>query len=232
MSTPVPGKAIASTFFKLISHETYKCNLCDHDYKSKGTGHTNLKTHTQSKHPDAYNDFEQALQSGSTLDMSKYRYPKKTLRIHAWVEYVVMTLAPFRKVMCKYTRKNFKHEPIHLNTFYAYLDKLTKHVEEKIAKLLPDKFALVLMGGSLVELTTLACLRHFRVKRSHLMSITSVYYSHFLPSLTKTGLMQKSTSNSLSITLVFLRKLRIISFQCPAITATSTNQLQTCSRNN
>lgn len=57
-----------------------------------------------------------------------------------------MTLEPLRKVTCKYTRKNFKHEPIYLNTFYSYVEKLTKHVEGKIKKLLFDSFGLVFDG--------------------------------------------------------------------------------------
>lgn len=146
MSTLVPGKAIASTFFKLISPETCRCNFCDHDYKSEGTGLTILKTHIQLEHPDAYDDFEQALQSEATLTLSKYRSPKMKLHFHIWVEYLVMTFAPFRKVICKYTRKSFKHEPIQLITFYTYLDKPIKHVKEKIAKLLPEKFVSVFDG--------------------------------------------------------------------------------------
>lgn len=144
----VKGKDIADTFFTNVSPNNYRCILCNHNYKVKGSGHTNLKSHVQSKHKEAYDDFEKASTNGTTLDMSKYRYPTKTLRTHAWVEYIVMTLAPFSAVQCKYTRKNFKYDPVSLNTLHKYMEKLIMVVEKEITDLLPSKFGLVFDGWS------------------------------------------------------------------------------------
>ena len=81
----VPGKAVPDAFFTVLSSDTYRCNLFNHDYKVKGSGHTNLKSHVQSKHREALNYFEHSLKTGSVMDISKYKYLKKTVQIHAWV---------------------------------------------------------------------------------------------------------------------------------------------------
>ena len=55
---------------------------------------------------------------------------------------------PFSFVESKLTRKYSTLEPMSVDTFVSYMQKLTSHVEEKVRNILPPKIGLVLDGWS------------------------------------------------------------------------------------
>lgn len=90
-----------------VDQETSKCKLCDHNYKVRWIGFTNLKTHIQSQHAVAYEYFQLSVSNKQRIDITKYKYPLKTFQIYTWIEYILMKLQPLSTLRCKFTQKKF-----------------------------------------------------------------------------------------------------------------------------
>lgn len=147
------GKRVRDEFYTKLNSEsnTYVCK-CGCKRKVSGHGYTNLVDHVRRDHPDELRDFlaavgkgEVSISSASTKGHSIF-FRKQTVHLHGWIHFVVMGLQPFsivsNPVLCQHT----KYDTITLPTLNKYLGRLTKAVEVKISKLLPEKFSIVLDG--------------------------------------------------------------------------------------
>lgn len=65
-----------------------------------------------------------------------------------WLELVVLDLQPFYMCHRRHLIKHVRAEKICILTLSKYMNLLTQHVEKKVSKDLPQKFALVFEGWS------------------------------------------------------------------------------------
>ena len=142
-------KTVADCFYSACSDDPgkRKCNLCDKDYCTNKDGYTNLKNHIEKCHPNEFEDFKQRIGVTKRADF-EFGFPKKTRKIAAWLEIVMMCLLPFSTVTNLYMRKHSAHDGISVNTLKKYMHLLTSHVEKRISHALPEKFGLVFDGWS------------------------------------------------------------------------------------
>lgn len=161
MENPSPrlqGKAARDHFFKCIDKEagTWQCR-CGTKRKS-GRGYANFMSHITSQHPEDYRKFQETNeddvsvsndQPGATSggDCTLF-FSKKAVQIHAWLELIILSLLPFSILNSDVLKRHIKYKPMTYHTFIKYMSRLTATVEKKIAKLLPNKFALVIDGWS------------------------------------------------------------------------------------
>ena len=75
----------------------------------------------------------------------------KTRQIFSWLEMVILTLQPFSFCENKVIGRHTKAPCIDVDTLMAYMDDLTTVVEKKLAKMIPDSFALVFDGWTHVS---------------------------------------------------------------------------------
>lgn len=66
-----------------------------------------------------------------------------TLRVHDWLLLIVDNLLPFHMCEQEGFYGHVKHARISVDMLMKYVGLLVKHVEQKIAAVLPDRFALV-----------------------------------------------------------------------------------------
>lgn len=142
------NERIAGLFFTQLSQTSnvWACK-CGKRRLKKQSGWTNLLSHIRSDHSEdlarAQADKSDGKQIGETVLASP-----KARSVHAWLEMVILTLQPLsfceNDVMCRHVR----HEGISTKTLLKYMELLCKHVENKISKRLPAKFALVFDGWS------------------------------------------------------------------------------------
>ena len=146
---PSRGRRIRDAFFTRESPngDDWVCK-CGKKRKNTGTGYTNLVSHVQSQHPDdlqaVLSDMRESAVSSSVP--SNFFYSKKTIQIHGWIDLVVNALQPFYSVENKVFQRVVRFESITYKTLSKYMSLLTQSVESKIARGLPDRFALVLDG--------------------------------------------------------------------------------------
>ena len=55
------GEKLSSLFYKKKSRTIFECCLCHKDKIQTGTGFSNLKSHIEKKHSDAFIAFEESL---------------------------------------------------------------------------------------------------------------------------------------------------------------------------
>jgi hypothetical protein len=73
-------------------------------------------------------------------------WPKKAQNIYAWIMMIVMSMLPFSFVENENAKQYMRADAISLTTLMKYLTLLAEFVKKKIAKDLPQKFALVFDG--------------------------------------------------------------------------------------
>ena len=142
------GKRVCPLLFTRESPTSsmYVCK-CGTKRKRSGTSYNNLLTHVQSAHPNAYRTIL-ADNSTAQCELEDYFCTSKSSQLYGWMDLVINSLLPFSFVESPKIRKHVKHESISVNTFMKYLALTTEIVEEKIAVILPDAFALVFDGWS------------------------------------------------------------------------------------
>ena len=153
------GKRVTESFFTLVDEERklWKC-FCGTERVQSGSSYQNLTSHVQSKHPK---EFQQLLdvcenQNSHSYSSSKnvsetrpsYFYSPEVLKVHCWLDLIVSALLPFSVVENETFRRNVKHAHIHRKSLTKHMTALTKHVESKIRRLLPMKFAIAFDGWS------------------------------------------------------------------------------------
>ena len=92
---PSTGQELTQHFFDKIDAHTYKCLICEHDYKVSGSGFTNLRAHINIQHKPAYDDFVNGSCDKTDFNLDTYRYSSKCRQIYGWIEYIILTLRPF-----------------------------------------------------------------------------------------------------------------------------------------
>lgn len=136
------------TLDKKINPENDKRYLCKCGAireKKPNTGWSNLMSHITKEHP-AY--LQETNQSGNQPSLKMTFYSAKTINIYGWINWILSCGLPFTTVSNQTFHQYTKLTPICYNTFMKYLESLTKLLEKKISKMLPEKFALVFDGWS------------------------------------------------------------------------------------
>lgn len=130
-------------FFKRASpHSTIWVCLCGTERRNNKTGYSNLASHAYEKPTDdvltlTVDAVVQPLQIVSSF----FIVPKKIILLYAWSDMVAMGLQPFRFVEDEVMTNRTKYHSVIVDTFMTM-----KFVEQKVARLLPDKVALVFDG--------------------------------------------------------------------------------------
>ena len=161
------GKPVAELFFERENESNIFTCKCGTKRKRTGTSYQNLLSHVQSSHP---NYFAQ-LQSGEELtqkNLHDYFTTTKSNNIYGWLDLILNGLLPFSFVEKNLIRQHVRHSSLSLNTFMKYVRLLTEHVEEKIAKILPPKFAFVFDGWSTNSTNYLAIFATFPTRNSRI----------------------------------------------------------------
>ena len=120
----------------------FKCLWGRERKQNLGSGFSNLLNHVKSDHPEYNNEMNKKFKDGNTSMI----FSKKTWNVYSWLQWIIEGGHPFSFVESKSTRKYPTLEPISVDTFVSYMQKLTSHVEEKIRNILPPKIGLVLDG--------------------------------------------------------------------------------------
>ncbi len=140
------GKRVRGEFFtQMHPHSNIWTCKCGCKRKVSGHGYTNLVDHVQRDHAE---DSQELLKgqsniSGSGASSSKrfnLFYHKKTVNVYGWTHFVVIGFQPFSIVENEIFRSHFKYDNISVETLGKYLGQLTKLVENKISRILPNKF--------------------------------------------------------------------------------------------
>ena len=97
-------------------------------------------THIRAQHENQ----PEAKTSQMTLN---FMHCKKSENLYGWLEWVCINLKPFSFVEDELTRKYTKLENVSRNTLEKYLHLTATTVEKRIARELPESFALWLMAG-------------------------------------------------------------------------------------
>lgn len=145
--------------------KTWICR-CGKKRKVTGSGYTNLVTHIRNDHPTQY------IEAGNGADTSpptpvsydnrtniradtafscqskSFLWKPNTVKVHGWLQYVVHNLRPFDSCENDDVVAHVKYPKMDVDTLLKYMELVTKKVEKKIAKELPDKFAIVIDGWS------------------------------------------------------------------------------------
>ena len=121
----------------------------------QGTSFTNFIQRVAQHHPDSYKEFiaDAERTAGSkplsiaSLSAPPSFYSKKVHWYHSWIDLVVSSLQPFSIVQNLVFKRNFRCDRISRSTLLKYTGKLTKRVESKISRFLPETFASIFTGG-------------------------------------------------------------------------------------
>ena len=84
----------------------------------------------------------------SQLQIDQLFRTTKACKYFGWLDFIINNLLPFSFVERETIRTHVKYESTALSTFMDYMSKLTTHVEQKLAVLLPEKVAIVFDGWS------------------------------------------------------------------------------------
>ena len=140
------GRRVSELFFTRDGDNTniFTCR-CGTKRKKAGSSYQNLVSHVQSAHPD-YLDVLSSDETVAQAQIDKYFQTSKAGNLFGWIDFIVNALLPFSFVEKPIIRDHVKYKPTSLSTFMRYLSLLTEVVEQKIARLLPEKIALVFDG--------------------------------------------------------------------------------------
>ena len=157
MSDKTTNETIAQIFFeKIKEEEEYEFYQCRHCFEGKGcikrrkgSGWTNLANHAKSTHNDWKETVEASIVREGQGSMNKFVQRKVSGRawnVYRWLEWVIMDDHPFTFVEKPLTRKNSSLEDITRVTLLKYMHALGIEVENKIKRMLPTTFGLIVDG--------------------------------------------------------------------------------------
>ncbi len=86
--------------------------------------------------------------SERSTDCRTLFYSQKTLNIYGWMSLVVKALLPFNTTNNPEFQSFSRYGHIDVKTLSKYMDLFTANVEEKVAAMLPNKFAINFDGWS------------------------------------------------------------------------------------
>ena len=119
-------------------------------WKKQGTCWTNLMTHIRAQHENQ----PEAKTSQMTLN---FMHCKKSENLYGWLEWVCINLKPFSFVEDELTRKYTKLANVSRNTLEKYLHLTATTVEKRIARELPESFAVMVDGWTTGSTHFLSC---------------------------------------------------------------------------
>jgi len=103
-------------------------------------------SHIYSSHPHYLQEVEDGNKNSL---LTNYFHSDHTKNVYGWLRWILTASLPFETVSKEIFRDYTTLSPIAKNTFMKYMELLTKVLEKKISKILPDKFAIVFDGWSL-----------------------------------------------------------------------------------
>lgn len=141
------GRRIADVFFTRISADSdhYVCR-CGKHRKKAGTSYANLMSHVKTAHSE-YKSTMNTDGSSKQTDIDKHFEVVKPNLLHGWHGLIITSLLPSSTLESRVFREHVKQESVSLSTFMRYLSRLTRVVESKISRLLPNRMELFLMDG-------------------------------------------------------------------------------------
>lgn len=119
--------------------------VCGTEWKRSGSNYSNLLSHVQSLHADAFRQMQEGTKL-SQFQLEEYFNTVKSGNLYGWLNFIINGLPQFTFFEKPIIRKHLRHDAPSLNTFMKYMSDLSQIVEHKISKLLPSKFALVIEG--------------------------------------------------------------------------------------
>ncbi|KAG7361649.1 hypothetical protein IV203_036750 [Nitzschia inconspicua] len=146
-SIKISGKELTAAFFhrETPNGSVWLCRCGKKCRQKEGSGYTNLVGHITRSHHEEYLELHAKHVNGmkGEPEITDSSWPPKTQKLHCWISLIVDGLLPFSFCENEMARKYMKHGPIARDTVMKYIDKLSEIVENKIAEVLPMKFALV-----------------------------------------------------------------------------------------
>ncbi|KAG6957595.1 hypothetical protein JG688_00010897 [Phytophthora aleatoria] len=137
------NRIICSLLFWPTGPGKFACNSRDREYRSLH-GFTNLMNHLLRFHPSYEANAEAAAHANNALRL--HVVDARTTEIYRWVEWVVVDRLPFTFVERRLVHQNARMGNITAKTLTIYVKKLLGAVDQRVIKILPKKFGLVLDG--------------------------------------------------------------------------------------
>lgn len=150
-------KRIRDTFFTRNAQNStiWTCN-CGRLRKDSGRGYENFASHIWTSHSEELQNLitDKSAASGKDSTARLLYYRKSTTDIFARLEVIIKELLPFIAVKNPYFGSFSQYQSIGMKTLMRHTDKLVKKVEQRIADLLPTKFAILFDWWTLKVLIT------------------------------------------------------------------------------
>ncbi len=147
-------------------------------------------SHVRKVHPEEYQlalaDNAESVTSQRGSDASLMFYTQKVVEIYGWLNFVVDGLQPFSVTENSVFRKFSRHGSISCTILMKYLDSITKNVEKRIARKLPDRFSIAFDGWTCSSTHYVAifasyfCFLHLRVKLAKVLIVTLTFSNLFI----------------------------------------------------
>lgn len=141
------GPRVCEVFYTRDAEQDYWRCKCGTRRKKVGSSYENLMSHIRSQHP-TYKELFKCGLDVSQEQLDRYFLSEKSQAYFGWMDLIINELLPFSFVERPIARKHVKHDKICVTTFMRLMRKLTVHVEQQVAKLLPEHISLVFDGWS------------------------------------------------------------------------------------
>ena len=143
------GKRIRDVFYSRTDDpDVWECK-CGTTRKQSGSGYTDLVTYVVYQHSSEYDALIRNSSSHSAFSNSpNLFYNSKTAQVHGFLDLVLNGLHPFYVTENHVFRGSIRFPPLRYRTLMKFMHMLTRHVEAKITRRLPEKFAVVFDGWS------------------------------------------------------------------------------------
>lgn len=126
------------------------CKICPltstRKRKKIGLGYSNALSHLKI-HPDYSRILEDAsVDFEGNVNIQRMLVSDGASHVYSWLDWVITDNLPFSFLKKNTTKKYSNIDPISVPTFIKYMNRVTKIVEQKIAKLLGTKFGIMVDG--------------------------------------------------------------------------------------
>lgn len=155
MASPnVEGKEIYKIFYVTdsIDCSLHQCKTCAQKCRQKlSAGYANLITHAKSHDGWMENvlEYRRCKEHGRAMDAFVRPITEKAKSIYGWIDWIVDSCLPFAIVKNDRYRKYSNLRPISKNTLKKYFKLLVSYVKEKLAKMIPKTFGLLIDGWTI-----------------------------------------------------------------------------------
>lgn len=204
MATSRNEKLVRLFFHETTEAGTWIC-ICG-TRRQKKLGWSNLLSHIHAQHGHVVTKSfcEKELQNETESPVSPFS--TKSIWLNTWLEIVCLRLQPFSIIDDDILLRSVKVEKISMKTLMKYMSKLTKRVENHIARILPSKFAIVLDGWSHLDTHYIAIFATFQCKENNDMLPYSNVLLALSPLLDETTLSATSHQETIKYILSVYNK--------------------------